>query len=129
MIPFDSLSLEEGGPIYMQIVQYVKQGILAGTIRDQDEMPSRRVLSSLLGVNPNTIQKAYRMLEDEGLIESRAGAMSVVTVDDAAVSRIRTLWLERTCAQLVSALKQSGLTKEEAVRLVDRLWDEEDMPQ
>ena len=70
MIQFDSFMQAEGVPIYQQIIRYVKQGIAAGTIRDGEELPSRRVLSALLAVNPNTVQKAYRMMEEEGLVES-----------------------------------------------------------
>ena len=61
MIQFDSFMQAEGVPIYQQIIRYVKQGIAAGTIRDGEELPSRRVLSALLAVNPNTVQKAYRI--------------------------------------------------------------------
>ena len=63
MIQFDSFMQAEGVPIYQQIIRYVKQGIAAGTIRDGEELPSRRVLSALLAVNPNTVQKAYRMMD------------------------------------------------------------------
>ncbi|MDD2621069.1 MAG: GntR family transcriptional regulator, partial [Syntrophomonadaceae bacterium] len=48
--------MEDGSPLYLQIIRHIKQGIVAETIQNQDEMPSRRVLSSLLGVNPNTVQ-------------------------------------------------------------------------
>ena len=55
MISFDSFVMEEGVPLYQQILLYVKRGIAGGTIQDGDELPSRRVLSALLGVNPNTV--------------------------------------------------------------------------
>ena len=68
MISFEQFMMSDGSPIYLQILLYIKRGIIAGIICDGDELPSRRVLSALLGVNPNTVQKAYKMLEDEGLI-------------------------------------------------------------
>ena len=80
MISFENFIMQGGSPIYMQILLYIKRGIIAGMIMDGDELPSRRVLSALLGVNPNTVQKAYKMLEDEGLIQSRAGAKSCVVI-------------------------------------------------
>ena len=67
MISFECFPLEEGIPIYLQIIRHVKRGIVAGIVRDGDELPSRRVLSARLGVNPNTVQKAYRLLEEEGI--------------------------------------------------------------
>ena len=82
MITFDQFKLEDGMPIYLQIVLYIKRGIIAGVIADGDELPSRRILSALLGVNPNTVQKTYRLLEDEGLIQSHAGAKSYMVLDE-----------------------------------------------
>ena len=69
IISFDGFAMDDKSPIYNQIVLFIKRGAVAGSIADGDELPSRRVLSALLGVNPNTVQKAYRLLEDEGLIQ------------------------------------------------------------
>ena len=102
MLAFDSFRMEEGVPIYLQIMRFVERSIAAGTARDQEELPSRRTLSAMLGVNPNTVQKAYRLLEEEGLILSHTGI-----------------------AVLVAALKETGSSKEEALELVARLWDRE----
>ena len=66
-VSFGGFSRTEGSPIYSQIVRYIKAGIVAGTVADGDEFPSRRALSALLGVNPNTIQKACRLLEEDAL--------------------------------------------------------------
>ena len=114
MLAFDSFRMEEGVPIYLQIMRFVERSIAAGTARDQEELPSRRTLSAMLGVNPNTVQKAYRLLEEEGLMESRSGAKSVLTK-----------LLEGEIAVLVVALKETGSSKEEALELVARLWDRE----
>ena len=122
MISFADLILNTATPIYLQIILFVKRGIAAGTIVNGDEMPSRRVLSALLGVNPNTIQKAYRMLEDEGLICSHAGAKSYVCVSQAQMVQIRTQLLEVEARTLVEAMKQMGVTKEDALRMVEGLW-------
>lgn len=123
MISFDQFKIEDGSPIYTQIIQYIKRGIIAGTICDSDQMPSRRVLSSLIGVNPNTVQKAYRMLEDENIIESRSGAISYVTVDALKAALIRSQLLESDLCAVVKAVKQMGISKDEALRLMEKLWD------
>ncbi|MBO4990721.1 MAG: GntR family transcriptional regulator [Firmicutes bacterium] len=124
MITFEKFTMDDSGPIYGQIVRYVKRGIVAGRIENGDEMPSRRVLSATLGVNPNTIQKAYRMLEDEGIIQSHAGAKSYVVLDEAKVEAIREELAENDIGAMISALKQSGLTREEGLELIGRLWKE-----
>lgn len=123
MISFEEFIMEDDGPIYLQIIRYIKQGIAAGTIKDQEEVPSRRILSARLGVNPNTIQKAYHMLEEEGIIVSRAGAKSYTQVDESLVARIRKELLENDTATWVKAMKQLGVSKEEAVDLMMYMWE------
>lgn len=125
MIQFDSFMQAEGVPIYQQIIRYVKQGIAAGTIRDGEELPSRRVLSALLAVNPNTVQKAYRQLEEEGLIQSRPGAGSCVTASPEQIDGIRKELLRTEVRETAAAMKRMGLMKEEALALLERLYDEE----
>lgn len=110
-------------PIYLQIVLYIKRGIIAGVIVDGDELPSRRILSALLGVNPNTVQKTYRILEDEGLIQSHAGAKSYMVLDEEKVRRIRRELLEGDARNIVSAMKQMGLSLDEAAALLKKYWD------
>ncbi len=123
MITFDQFKLEDGMPIYLQIVLYIKRGIIAGVIDDGDELPSRRILSALLGVNPNTVQKTYRLLEDEGLIQSHAGAKSYMVLDEEKVRRIRQELLEGDARNIVSAMKQMGLSLDEASALLKKYWD------
>ena len=110
-------------PIYLQIILFVKRGIIAGVITDGDELPSRRVLSALLGVNPNTVQKAYRMLEEEGLIQSHSGAKSYVVLNSAVKERIRSELLESDAKSVIHSLRQMGLTKEDAVALIEKYWE------
>ncbi len=123
MISFEDFILEDSGPIYMQIIRHVKQGIAAGSIGSQEEVPSRRALSALLGVNPNTIQKAYHMLEEEGVITSRSGAKSYTCVDEQTVDRIRRELLDSDTKLWVKAMKQLGVSKEEAYALAEKVWE------
>lgn len=123
MISFESFIMEDGMPIYLQIILFVKRGIIAGVIADGDELPSRRVLSALLGVNPNTVQKAYRMLEEEGLIQSHSGAKSYVVLDSVVTERIRSELLESDAKSVIHSLRQMGLTKEDAVALIEKYWE------
>jgi len=123
MISFENFMMQDGSPIYLQILLYIKRGIIAGIISDGDELPSRRVLSALLGVNPNTVQKAYKMLEDEGLIQSRTGAKSCVAVTVAKLREIREELLEDDAKSAVNSLKMMGVSKEEAHALIDRYWN------
>jgi len=123
MVSFTNFILTDGIPIYLQIIRHIKQGIVAGLVLDGDELPSRRVLSALLGVNPNTIQKAYKLLEEEGLIQSHSGAKSYMCLTDERIQEIRTELLENDARNAVNTLKQMGVTMEEAISLIEKFWN------
>lgn len=123
MISFEGFVLEDNAPIYLQIIGYIKRGIVSGVIVSGDEMPSRRMLSALLGVNPNTVQKSYAVLEQEGLIQSRSGAKSSVLTNGETISRLRREMLNREVRSLIETMKQMGMTCQEAQAAVKELWE------
>ena len=123
MISFEAFVLEDNVPIYLQIVGYIKRGIVAGTIADGAELPSRRMLSALLGVNPNTVQKSYAILEEEGLIHSRSGAKSCVAADEAAIRRLRGELLGQNLKTVIDAMKQMGMTLTDAQAALADHWE------
>ena len=125
MIDFADFVQTEGQPIYLQIMRYIKQGLAAGTIADGDELPSRRMLSAYLTVNPNTIQKAYRLLEEEGLVQSHAGAKSYICATEARCAALRQKMTESELRAMVRSMKRMGLSAAEAAALVEKLYEEE----
>ena len=125
MISFDGFVLEDNVPIYLQIIGYIKRGIVAGSIGNGDEMPSRRMLSALLGVNPNTVQKSYALLEEEGLIHSRSGAKSCVRIELDTISELRQEILSGSLKIIIDTMKQMGMTLEEAQTAMAKLWEVE----
>ena len=126
MISFERFTPEDGSPIYLQILRYIKRGVVAGSIADGDELPSRRVLSALLGVNPNTVQKACRILEEEGLLCSFAGSKSVMALDEYKIAAIRRQLLAEDALAAVRGLRQMGISRAEAMALLAQAWDEAD---
>lgn len=124
MIDFGAFRAEDGTPIYLQIIKYLRQGVVAGAVADGDELPSRRVLSALLGLNPNTVQKACRMLEEEGLLVSHAGAKSCVRVTPELRERVRAELIRSDAVAAASAFRRMGVPLEEAIELVKRAYEE-----
>ena len=122
MISFDAFRAQNGSPIYLQILRYIKRGIVTGDIVDGDALPSRRMLSAMLGVNPNTIQKAYRILEEDGLITSHAGAKSVIVLNDENRASVRQELLQDDIRQTAAVLRGMGLSLAEAVELLTVCW-------
>lgn len=125
MISFQDFRQTDDTPIYLQIVRYIQQGLAAGAIQDGDELPSRRVVSALLAVNPNTVQKAFKLLEDEGLATSRAGTKSCIQASPQQIEALRQAMLETEMQAMVDAARRMGLSREEAHRLLDALYDKE----
>lgn len=125
MVSFSDFPTEGEGPIYLRIVRYIRAGVASGRISDGDELPSRRVVSALLGVNPNTVQKAYRLLEEKGLMVSRSGARSFACVTPELVEAARERIQREELTALVSSLRRGGMEKDAAMALLSRLWDED----
>ena len=77
MLPF-TIQIQLGEPIYEQIVRAVKKAVATGQLQPGVQMPSVRVISRELSVNPNTVQKAISRLTDEGVLASHPGSGSFV---------------------------------------------------
>lgn len=74
-------------PIYSQIIDQLKMQTASGRLRQGDRVPTVRELAAQLRVNPNTVAKAYRDLEREGILEGRPGQGSFVSCKDSSLSR------------------------------------------
>jgi GntR family transcriptional regulator len=80
------ISTRLGVPPYLQIVQQVKQHIRLGLFKEGDKLPTVREVVTMIALNPNTVVKAYRELENQGFIEKRAGVGTFVCKQPAGPS-------------------------------------------
>ena len=78
-------------PIYEQLYRKVIELILKGVLTEQEKLPSVRTLATELGVNPNTVAKAYSLLERDGIIYSLAGRGSFIAKPDKLLAQERVL--------------------------------------
>ena len=76
-----------GRPVYQQIMDQVKRDIALGRLLKDEKLPTVRQLAGQLAINPNTIAKAYRQLEQEGIIVTKAGAGAFIANLDSNLSR------------------------------------------
>jgi GntR family transcriptional regulator len=105
-------------PIYVQIIDQVKLQVASGRLRTGDRIPTVRELASGLSINPNTVAKAYRDLEREGVLEGRPGQGSFISSRSPGLSHQRK-------AQIVSKSMETPLVqayhlmlKEQDVRII-----------
>ena len=109
-----------GVPIYLQLMEQVKHAIETGALRPGEQLPGIRPLAEELVINPNTVAKAYRELEHEGVIELRHGAGAFVSAqsrDRKSADRLRAV--QPLVAGTVDKLRARGLTDEEIRRLFE----------
>ena len=113
------ISLQDGVPIYRQIVNQVKYLIAAGKLRTDEELPAIRVLAERLSVTPNTVVKAYGVLQTEGLVYKRQGAGTFVgdTKSPLARKEQKRILTQRADALLADA-SQLGFTFDEILALL-----------
>jgi GntR family transcriptional regulator len=109
-----------GVPIYLQLMEQVKHAIETGALRAGEQLPGIRPLAEELVINPNTVAKAYRELEHEGVIELRHGAGAFVSSqvrDKKATDTLRMA--QPIVAAAVERLRARGLSDEEIRRLFE----------
>jgi len=109
-----------GVPIYLQLMEQVKHAVETGALRPGDQLPGIRPLAEELVINPNTVAKAYRELEHDGVIELRHGAGAFVTSQGGGrklADKVRAA--QSVVAAAVERLRARGLTDEEIRRLFE----------
>ena len=112
------LNPSSGVPVYLQLIEQVKHGVETGALRPGDQLPTLRKLAQDLVVNPNTVVRAYRELEHEGVVELRHGSGAFINEPRAGATRITA----RTQSVMQSALERlvaSGLSDDEIRRLFE----------
>ena len=112
-------------PLYEQLVEQLRKQLFLGIVKAGQALPSVRQLATELGINPNTIQKAYRRMEAEGMIISVPGKGSFIS-DDLAdmLKKQRDEQLQKT-RQQIRTCREMGLNKETIENLIDEIYKEE----
>lgn len=105
-------------PIYMQLNDKIKCAILSGQLQPGEGIPSSREMASILHINPNTVARAYRLIKDEGLIESTKGRICKVISDNVAIQKIRAQEAQTLCCTYIREMMALGFNKEESIAFV-----------
>ena len=108
-----------GVPPYLQLVHQVRQGLLLGYLQDGDRLPMIREAVEQLAINPNTVSKAYRQLEQEGLISAKPGVGTFVTGAPAAVIQpAQYAALRRGLERWLASAEKAGLDDDAVAALI-----------
>ena len=112
-------------PIYSQLIEQIKVGIVSGVFPPGERLPSVRDMATEAGVNPNTMQRAMTELERSGLVYSQRTAGRFVTEDKAMIEATKLDLAERHIGSFMEAMLRLGYQKEEIVDLLRRETEKE----
>ena len=107
-------------PVYLQVVRYFKEQIATGELTAGQEIPSRRELASLLKINPNTAQKAYKEMEEHGLIYTERNFPSRITTDKKVLKGVREELIQEAVDAFILAIKPIQVPVDELVDIVKK---------
>jgi GntR family transcriptional regulator len=112
------LSARSNVPPYVQLVEQVRQALLNGTLRPGDRLPTVKEVVGSLAINPNTVLKAYRDLEREGLVEGRQGVGTFVLRRPDGPPPNEQAALERSLATWIVKAQRAGLADSDIESMV-----------
>ena len=110
---------EQKMSLYMVIAENIRRKIAAGVLADGDKLPSCRDYAAELGVNPNTVQRAYTLLEDNGVVFTIAKKGVFVSSGKKMPDR------SQLAIARISELKSAGFSRQEIINAVDMIFAQE----
>ena len=125
-----TVDLRSRTPIYEQIINNIKERALSGELKPDEQLPSIRQLTHQLGINPNTIHKAYAELERQGVIYSLAGRGAFIAADDEVkkLADDKREELMQNIETSIFAVKKFGAkktdVKDRIERAIDKIYDD-----
>ncbi len=125
MVNFSGLQFDDSAPVYQQIAEYLKRQILLGNVQDGDPMPSRRELAAQTGINPNTAQKAYRLMTEEGYVVTDGNSGSFVHLTPELHEQISAQLTRGLVQAFVNQAKANRLSYKKVLDLISELWGDE----
>lgn len=120
------IDFRSGQPIYLQIVEQIRQKVANGELKPGDQLPTVRQLAAELRVNFNTVARAYRLLDEAGLISTQHGRGTFIweTPAPEKMQAIRQQGLESLTRRYLSSAAQLGCRPPEIARMVNQMLEQ-----
>lgn len=112
-------------PVYVQVIQHFKEQIAKGYFEPGQEIPSRRELANQLKINPNTAQRAYKEMEEQGLIFTEGNLPSFITKDKEVLKSVREELIIEAVDLFLGSIKSIDVPLSEVWKLVKKKYDAE----
>ncbi|WP_330638723.1 GntR family transcriptional regulator [Romboutsia hominis] len=104
--------------IYTQIIKYIKRKKVIGKLNSGDIIPSRREMGLELNVNLNTVQKAYKEMEEMGIINTFKNYQSTITIDENILKNIKSELINESLNEFIENMKAINVSKEEVLQII-----------
>ncbi|MFJ6266556.1 GntR family transcriptional regulator [Lysinibacillus xylanilyticus] len=112
-------------PVYVQVIRHFKEQIAKGYFEPGQEIPSRRELANQLKINPNTAQRAYKEMEEQGLIFTEGNMPSCITKDETVLKSVREELIVEAVDLFLGSIKSIDVPLSEVLELVKKKHDAE----
>lgn len=114
------IALNSRDPVYEQVMNHFKVLIANGELEPGDEIPSRRELARLFSINPNTVQRAYKEMEEAHLIHTERNYPSTITLDEQVVKKVREELLHQAVDTFINVVRSIQVPKEEVLSRIEK---------
>ena len=111
-------------PVYIQVIQHFKRQIAKGVFVAGQEIPSRRELANQLKINPNTVQRAYKEMEEQQLIHTDGNLPSCITKDEQVLQNVRHELIQEAVQTFIESVKSINAPLPEVVALIEKHYEE-----
>src|SRR3954453_19742237 len=112
-------------PVYVQVIRHFKEQMARGSLTPGQEIPSRRQLANKLKINPNTAQRAYKEMEEQGLIFTEGNLPSRITKAEQVLKRVREELILEAVDTFVHSVRSINVPVHEALHLVKDKYERE----
>lgn len=109
-------------PLYLQVIRHFKTQIATGVLEPGEEVPSRREIANTFKINPNTAQRAFKEMEEAGLIRTEGNSPSKITNDDSVIKEVREELVMTAVEEFVEVIKPVNVPLEELLELVEQTY-------
>ena len=110
-------------PVYIQVMRYFKEKIATGELEPGEEIPSRRQLAQQMKINPNTVQRAYKEMEEQDLIYTEGNLPSRITKDETVLKAVREELVLEAVHTFISSVRSINVPLDEALSLVKKNYE------
>ncbi|WP_121638982.1 GntR family transcriptional regulator [Virgibacillus sp. Bac330] len=111
-------------PVYVQVVRHFKQQIAKNMLEPGQEIPSRRELAGELKINPNTVQRAYKEMEEQGLIYTERNLPSKITRNEQVLQAVREELIMDAVDQFVTTVQSVQVPFDEIITIVKQKYEQ-----